>query len=89
MVVIPEGVQQTFVRDYGGIVFYPDRLAVVTDIAVGGTAGSASGIPHSSTDNSLDTPEPGVGFPESAQSEIHSLQGTVRGCIQQRQCRFG
>lgn len=83
----PESVQQFLIRDDGGVVFYPDRLTVITDIVVTGIAGGASGIPRRSADNPLDTPEPGFGSPESAQGKIRSFQGAMSDRIQPRQKR--
>ena len=73
----PESGQQLFVGDDGGVVFHPYGLAVISDISVTGIVGRTAGITHRGADNPLDAPEPGVGFPESAQGEVSGLQRAV------------
>ncbi|MFH1382233.1 MAG: hypothetical protein ABIH70_04995 [Chloroflexota bacterium] len=64
---------------------------MVADVVVSGRRRRASGIPYPGADNSFDTPELGVGTPESAQGEISRLHRVVRYRIQQRRlqlCRW-
>ena len=79
---VPESGQQFLIRYYGGIIFYPNRLAIITDIAVSGIVSGASGIAHRGADNSLYAPKLGFGAPESAQSEIGGFQRTVSDPVQ-------
>lgn len=73
----PESGQKLLVGDDIRVVLHANGLAVVTDIAVTGIVSCAAGVTHRGADNSLDAPELGVRFPESAQGEVGCFQGAV------------
>ena len=66
---VPENVQQFAVRYTGGVVRYPYCLGMVAKLIVRRVYLGASGITDYGADNSLNTPEPGVRTPESAQGK--------------------
>ncbi len=69
----PKYGKQLFIRDNCGIVIDPYRFTVITQIIISGIYGCAARISNLSTDNSFDTPKPGVGLPKSTQGKIGSL----------------
>jgi hypothetical protein len=65
----PEDVEQLLIGDDVRIEIDLDRLAVVAQAVVGGVFPDAAGIAYARADDTLETPELGVGSPESAQAE--------------------
>ena len=66
---VPENIQQLAVGYYRRVVDNFNRLAVITEAVIGGIIFGTPRITDTGTDDTLKTPEPGVGTPESAQSE--------------------
>ena len=69
VVILPEDVQKVVVGNLGGVVIDLDRLRVVTQAVVCRRVICTASIAHAGPHHTLQTPEPGVGPPESAQSE--------------------
>ena len=67
--ITPEDVQKVVVRDLSGIIIDLDRLRVVTQTVIRRGFFLTAGIAHARSDHALQTPEPGVGPPKSAQGE--------------------
>ena len=63
---IPERVQQFFIRDLGWIKVNLNRFSVIAQIVIGGVLLRSPCIPNTGTNDTRDTPEPGVRSPESA-----------------------
>ena len=68
-----EEIEQLAVGDSIGIKIELHRLSVVTEVMVGGLRFGATGVAHSSPDDRVETPEPGVRSPESSQGESRGL----------------
>ncbi len=64
---VPEGIQQSFIGDPGRIVINLNCFGVIPKIVVGRVLSCSPGISNTGTNDTRDTPEPGVRPPESAQ----------------------
>ena len=78
--VHPEDAEEIVVADKFRIVLDLEGLGVVPHPAVGGRCRASPRVPHTRPHDSGDTPEPGVGAPESAEGERRRLgrSGKVR-----------
>lgn len=74
----PEYVEQFGVANPGGIVGDLDGFDMVAVVLVGGICGTSTGKPDSSRRNPLETPELGVGSPESTDREGCDRRRTPR-----------
>ena len=69
IVTLPEDGQEFFITDLGWVEVDLDGLGVVGDTAIGGGRLITSSVSDPCADDPLQTPEPGVRPPESAQGE--------------------
>ena len=66
--------EQLFIADDVGIVVDLNGLGVVRQVVIGGVLGTPSGVAYTRPDNAVETPELGVGTPESAQGKGRRLK---------------
>jgi len=70
---VPENFQKVAIRHDCWVVLYFYRFAVATQATVSRIYSVAAGIADTRTDNTINTPEPGVWTPESAQGKCRRL----------------
>lgn len=70
---VPEKLEELRVGYKFRIVVNLQRFSMIAEIMVGGIWLFPARIAYSGSDNSRDTPEPGVGSPESAQGKSGGL----------------
>ena len=75
----PKPLEQSVERYRVGVEPDPHRFGVIADVVVGRGGGRSSGVADLGPVNTVETPEPGVGTPESAQRKREAAQrvGTV------------
>ena len=81
---VPENDQEFLVCDLSWIVVNLDRLRMAVQIVIGRVTGATASVSDTGADYSIDTPEPGVRSPESAQGEGSSFSPHRRGGIYRR-----
>ena len=73
VVTVPEKLEKLSVGYHFRIIVNLQCFSMIAEIMVGGVWLFTPSIAYSGSDNSRDTPEPGVGSPESAQGKSGSL----------------
>lgn len=73
VVTVPEKLEKLRVGYHSRVVVNLQRFSMIAEIMIGGAWFFPARIAYSGSDNSRDTPEPGVGAPESAQGKSGSL----------------
>ena len=69
IVALPEHVQERFIRYQNRVIIDLDRLGMLPQVMIRGIRCGPARITHTSSNDSLETPEPGVRTPESAQGK--------------------
>jgi hypothetical protein len=80
-VIGPEDIQQFLVGYLAWIIVDLDGLAVIAYIVVGGIRGRATGIANAGSYDARETPELGVGSPESTHGKGRGLDVVWRSPI--------
>jgi len=83
-VAIPENDQEFLICDLSWIVINLDRLRMPVQIVISRVSGTAASVSDTGADYSVNTPEPGVRSPESAQGEGRGFSCHRRGGIYRR-----
>ncbi len=73
----PENLQKSSVRNDPRIEIDLDRFRMVAEIMICRVRASSPRVTDARSDNSIETPEPGVGTPESAECERCGLQSVL------------
>jgi hypothetical protein len=84
----PENIQKLPVGYSIRIVIYLESLGMITKAVIGGVFLCAPAVSNARANNSIDSPEPGIRSPESAQSESSRCCLCRRGGINGRQFFF-
>ena len=72
---VPEYIQKVMIRYHRRVVFDFNRFTVITETVICGIFFVTARIADARADDTLETPEPGVGTPESAQCKCSRLRG--------------
>ena len=72
---VPEYIQKVMIRYHRRVVFDFNRFTVITETVIRGIFFVTARIADARADDTLETPEPGVGTPESAQCKCSRLRG--------------
>ena len=84
----PENIQELPVGYSGRVVIYLESLGMIAKAIVGGIFLGAARISNARANNSIDSPEPGIRSPESAQSKSRRCCLCGYGGINGRQFFF-
>lgn len=82
----PKALQQLLVGDLGGVIVDLDALRVVADAVVGRIGRAAARIADAGADDAGETPEPGVGAPESTEGKGRGLGPLGSGAVDGGNC---
>jgi hypothetical protein len=81
----PENIQKLAVGYSDRVVIYLESFGMIAKAVVGGIFLCAARVANARADNSIDSPEPGIRTPESAQSKIRGFYPPWNGGINGRQ----